>query len=671
MAAQEVMGVEDAFSFLKQTPLDVRMAAERRIKRKVQAILKAYKEQAAQSIQRGEPFNYDGMADELRAAVLPELTHLVVDNTLRLSVETGIGFDPAVINTEALRWAREWTDEWEMGITNTTRNQIREALSAFVQTPGMTIGDIEALIEPTFGSVRAEMIAVTETTRAYSEATNELQKLLQAEIPELTPTRVWGTANDELVCFPAWTMVDTATELRPIQSIKPGEWVCTRVGHRRVAEVSERSYGGPMVYVATDSQSVLSTANHPYWTLEQEWVEGRNIKIGHTLEVGKGHTTKARHVVGVVFDQPIQVYNLQVEGTPEFYANGVLVHNCPICGPLEGAPEAKFTEEGFPNGPPAHVNCVLPGNVVAVPGLIAGAQSTYVGKAIEVTTAGGRCLTVTENHPILTNQGWIEAKYLSKAVDVVICTTPEWIASSVYPDDHHMPAAIEEVFGALKMSEAVVSARVPSTTEDFHGDGRNIYGNINVVGPYSFLLGDIETRLSQLLSESSFDGNGTDKTLFIRNSVLAFLSPGDSTSTAGTMSSRDLIATALGGHTGPFEQFGSGVSTGFDPVGNQNAFDSRAVNTKLAAEFIRRFASLIATDKIVSVRKFDFSGHVYDLQSGLYGLYTVNGIVSSNCRCGTTLTFAAPERIEAEFRERQAERDAYLRELERKGADDV
>ncbi len=37
------------------------------------------------------------------------------------------------------------------------------------------------------------------------------------------------------------------------------------------------------------------------------------------------------------------VYNLEVEGINEFYANGVLVHNCPICAPLGGL---VFGEDG-------------------------------------------------------------------------------------------------------------------------------------------------------------------------------------------------------------------------------------------------------------------------------------------------------------------------------------
>ena len=200
VAAQEAVGPDAAFSFLRQVPLDVRMAAERRIKRKIQAILKGRKEAAARAVERGEEFDYDGLADELRAAVLPEMSNLVLDNALRLSVDTGISFDPAIINQEALRWARTYSQELVQGLTNTTRNQISEAVSAFIQTPGMTIGDIESLIEPAFGPVRAQIIAATETTRAYAMATNEVQALLQQETPTLETVQVWNTMQDELVC---------------------------------------------------------------------------------------------------------------------------------------------------------------------------------------------------------------------------------------------------------------------------------------------------------------------------------------------------------------------------------------------------------------------------------------------------------------------------------------
>lgn len=200
VAAQAAVGPEAAFSFLKQVPLSVRMKAEREIRRKIEKILAKYQGRAVTAVRGGEQFDYTGMADELRAAALPELRKLAVDNALRLSVETGVSFDPAIINQQALQWAREFSTEWSQGLTRTTRNQISEAISAFVQTPGMTIGDVRSLIEPAFGPVRADMIASTEVTRAYSQATNEIQGLLRQEAPGLETTRVNNTMQDELVC---------------------------------------------------------------------------------------------------------------------------------------------------------------------------------------------------------------------------------------------------------------------------------------------------------------------------------------------------------------------------------------------------------------------------------------------------------------------------------------
>jgi len=62
----------------------------------------------------------------------------------------------------------------------------------------MTEAQLEALIAPAFGPVRAQMIAVTETTRAYSQASNLYQQLL-AETGFET-VRVWRTRHDERVC---------------------------------------------------------------------------------------------------------------------------------------------------------------------------------------------------------------------------------------------------------------------------------------------------------------------------------------------------------------------------------------------------------------------------------------------------------------------------------------
>jgi len=99
---------------------------------------------------------------------------------------------------------------------------------------------------------------------------------------------VWLTAQDELVCFPAWTTVATEFGVMPIQRVMSGMRVWTRNGLRVVSATSKRKYSGGMVTVRADGARVTSTADHLYWTLEHGWLEGRQLNRGHTLEtVGK------------------------------------------------------------------------------------------------------------------------------------------------------------------------------------------------------------------------------------------------------------------------------------------------------------------------------------------------------------------------------------------------
>jgi len=123
----------------------------------------------------------------------------MTQRSLELTAETGITFDAAVISEEALGWARAYSGELVKGITDTTRKLVSESVSTFIETPGMTRGDLERLLEPAFGPNKASQIAVTEVTRAYSQATNKHQEMLKREY-DLEMRRVWQTRRDDLVC---------------------------------------------------------------------------------------------------------------------------------------------------------------------------------------------------------------------------------------------------------------------------------------------------------------------------------------------------------------------------------------------------------------------------------------------------------------------------------------
>lgn len=76
-------------------------------------------------------------------------------------------------NAEAMAWARSYSYELVHGITETSRRVIQDALGDWVRDGG-PMDDLVQRVLPQFGQVRAEMIAVTESTRAYGQG-NRIQ----------------------------------------------------------------------------------------------------------------------------------------------------------------------------------------------------------------------------------------------------------------------------------------------------------------------------------------------------------------------------------------------------------------------------------------------------------------------------------------------------------------
>lgn len=98
------------------------------------------------------------------------------------------------INTKALEWAKQYRYTWVSKITETTRTQTQKAVSDWIAS-GAPLDTLERALEPIYGSVRAQMIAQTETTRVYAQANREAW-----ESTDVVEEVVWQAANDELVC---------------------------------------------------------------------------------------------------------------------------------------------------------------------------------------------------------------------------------------------------------------------------------------------------------------------------------------------------------------------------------------------------------------------------------------------------------------------------------------
>ena len=282
----------------------------------------------------------------------------------------------------------------------------------------------------------------------------------------------------------------------------------------------------------------------------------------------------------------------------------------------------------YPGDPtaPIHLtaNC-FPADTEVV-GRIDGAyRRLYSGTMIEVTTAEGKNLTGTPNHPVLTDQGWVPLGLLVEGTQVIGYDGN--VDPAVGVDVHHKPLAIGEVYDSL----AVAGVRVASVGVDFHGEVAE--GNVDVVGTDRLLRSDGKTAadefVRQLLLPSSDPMSGPllgggsfgefgDGALLASHSLVSSSTP-----------SLPLIGSGVshsGGQSG-------GAVTRLHSVLDQECADGTTPDTDFLSQGLLRLPGKVRLDVVTRVRRIEgWSGHVYNLSTET-GAYASNGIIVHNCRC--------------------------------------
>ncbi|MDD2252351.1 MAG: hypothetical protein PHQ10_05230 [Dehalococcoidales bacterium] len=156
------------------------------------------------------PYEYwqNGWKD-IRKDVEPVLVDTFITQAESMMNVVGIGADWAHFNAVAADWARAYTYELVTGMEGTTRSALEKLLQKNIPgyfEEGLTSKELRARLEGQFGAVRADMIAVTETTRAAVEG----ERAYVAELVKETGRAmipIWLTANDEIaeqcpICWP-------------------------------------------------------------------------------------------------------------------------------------------------------------------------------------------------------------------------------------------------------------------------------------------------------------------------------------------------------------------------------------------------------------------------------------------------------------------------------------
>lgn len=180
----------------------VREEIERRFERELTG---AFKEQL------GDLLPADASDDQIRAAAgRVEATSQPVREILRKELEAssslgvsvaldtleriGLGFDWTLANTDAAKWASQYSYELVRGINSTTQARLQVAVNDWFQER-TTVGDLIKELQPLFGKRRARAIAITETTRAAAQGS-----VIGFEKSGVVQEAEWVTVRDERVC---------------------------------------------------------------------------------------------------------------------------------------------------------------------------------------------------------------------------------------------------------------------------------------------------------------------------------------------------------------------------------------------------------------------------------------------------------------------------------------
>lgn len=287
------------------------------------------------------------------------------------------------------------------------------------------------------------------------------------------------------------------------------------------------------------------------------------------------------------------------------------------------------------------INCFVAGTLIGGR-VLAVLKANYAGATRRIETQRGRRLTVTPNHPVLTNHGWVAADQIREG-DYLLADTFDpgngFPASSLDVDHEHPEATVDQVFESLSSNGGCRT--VVGRGLDLHGDARGLCdSNIDVVA----VNGEVLDRIEAAFSERSQD-LGLEKDSGVMGLPLSDPGPEfhlDSVSLSADHGGvgRGNLPGSLGfRHALPLQPLLLGLASRLDAVLPEDPVDRESARASGSGdeavsfrEAKHRLAGLVSPDQVVSVSVEFYSGPVFDVQTALGWVHS-NGIIAHNCRC--------------------------------------
>jgi hypothetical protein len=268
---------------------------------------------------------------------------------------------------------------------------------------------------------------------------------------------------------------------------------------------------------------------------------------------------------------------------------------------------------------PWDFNCLLPECVVQGDFLL-GFKSRYDGEVVEITTRSGKRTSVTANHPVLTQRGFVPARLIRQG-DYAICHQvggeggnsseglQEFTAGAFgsdnpmttppQEDENNAPSIAQEAFRA--MANVFGNSRVPVGCDDLHGEAARGDGYVEVVGPMRELLLDENASLDQGGSNLGFPPVNEPSPDVPGDSHLFEGFGGGNSSLGGGVGCGHLGLPLGVGHPRPLEPFRVGLISHLDASRFESALQHIPADAGGFADRKKGLASIVSGNQFVQV----------------------------------------------------------------------
>lgn len=346
-------------------------------------------------------------------------------------------------------------------------------------------------------------------------------------------------------------------------------------------------------------------------------IEQINEALINGVTIGKGYKQIAKDMVEasqMAFERSVLIARTEINrayrlaNTEQYRQSGVvtgfkrLVYKptaCFACLMMDG--EVIPVDQELYDHPRG--KCILPGQYVSGPVPEAFISRHYNGDIVVIRTASGKLLSVTPNHPILTDHGWIPANLIKEGMNVICDSGENRASGGVRPDEYQVPTLVENIPRSLDMFRLV---GVPGSAEDFHGDG--IDGEINIIWANRLLYNRIKTDALKHPVQIPLGFRNIGLLPFNAQSLLTEKFKGFWSTFTPMMHSGSMVSDFLGCHSFCSEFCSFGSSPSWNIRFSKSHRDCAARCIKALGNRLLTFAGLVSSDNFINIKNTFFDG---------------------------------------------------------------